>query len=189
MYGKFIGNANSDRFELEVIECKCGYHMGFDSTFIEQVGEITTFCPSCSEYLTYGTDEEFDQRETSLVSSALDLSTKEAQKWCLNNGREEVDRLWNDYSEESNGILPTEPSPDLYKNGSKVESRVKDEEILKIFPVGTWIIAEEWCEHQGCSQVFKGDSGLAQPFSYLSNYIKEDFRVATQSEIDCASKG
>ena len=32
---------------LEVIECICGYHMGIDATFLEQVGDFSTTCPSC----------------------------------------------------------------------------------------------------------------------------------------------
>jgi len=33
--------------ELEVLECECGYHMGVDSTYLEQVGDFVTDCPSC----------------------------------------------------------------------------------------------------------------------------------------------
>jgi len=35
--------------EIEVIECDCGYHMGIDSTFLEQVDHFTTPCPSCGK--------------------------------------------------------------------------------------------------------------------------------------------
>jgi len=59
----------------------------------------------------------------------------------------------------------------------------QDEEILKVFPEGTWVINQEWNEYQGCSEVFIGN-GFAQPFSYLNNYNADDYRVATQSEID-----
>ncbi|NOQ31816.1 MAG: hypothetical protein GQ570_11900 [Helicobacteraceae bacterium] len=64
----------------------------------------------------------------------------------------------------------------------------KDKEILKVFPSGTWIINQEWSKDKGCSEVFIGDNGLAQPFSYLGNYNANDFRIATQSEIDEAKK-
>jgi len=33
--------------ELEVVECDCGYHMGIDATYLDQVGDFATFCPSC----------------------------------------------------------------------------------------------------------------------------------------------
>jgi len=34
--------------EIEVIECDCGYHMGVDTTFIEQVEHFEIKCPSCA---------------------------------------------------------------------------------------------------------------------------------------------
>jgi hypothetical protein len=33
---------------LEVIECNCGYHMGIDATYLDQVGDFVTLCPSCN---------------------------------------------------------------------------------------------------------------------------------------------
>jgi len=33
--------------ELEIVECDCGYHMGIDATYLDQVGDFATFCPSC----------------------------------------------------------------------------------------------------------------------------------------------
>ena len=33
--------------EIEVIECDCGYHLGVDATYIDQVGHFLTRCPSC----------------------------------------------------------------------------------------------------------------------------------------------
>lgn len=33
--------------ELIVVECDCGFHLGLDFTFIDQVSEIKTNCPSC----------------------------------------------------------------------------------------------------------------------------------------------
>jgi hypothetical protein len=44
---KMLKPVETDQYSLEVIECNCGYHMGLDSTFLEQVGEIITICPSC----------------------------------------------------------------------------------------------------------------------------------------------
>ena len=35
--------------EIEVLECDCGYHMGLDSSFLEQVGHFKTICPSCEK--------------------------------------------------------------------------------------------------------------------------------------------
>jgi hypothetical protein len=40
-------NGQAVGVELTVLECKCGFHLGIDSTYIEQVGPITMECPSC----------------------------------------------------------------------------------------------------------------------------------------------
>ena len=37
-----------DKVEMEVIECDCGFHMGIDVTFLEQVGDFKINCPSCN---------------------------------------------------------------------------------------------------------------------------------------------
>jgi hypothetical protein len=44
---KFIESINTDKVQLEVIECECGYHMGLDFTFLDQVGDFICECPSC----------------------------------------------------------------------------------------------------------------------------------------------
>lgn len=49
---KEIGYVSEDNFELEVYECDCGFHIGLDSTFLDQVGDITITCPSCEETFT-----------------------------------------------------------------------------------------------------------------------------------------
>ena len=38
---------NTKKCEIEIIECDCGYHLGVDSTFVEQVGHFKTKCPAC----------------------------------------------------------------------------------------------------------------------------------------------
>ena len=61
MYGKFIENYESDKVSMEIVECVgCGYHLGIDSTFLEQVGDINTTCPSCAEHIYYGRDDTSD---------------------------------------------------------------------------------------------------------------------------------
>ena len=40
-----------DKYELEVVECTCGYHMGIDASYLEQVGAVEATCPSCKAKL------------------------------------------------------------------------------------------------------------------------------------------
>jgi hypothetical protein len=37
--------------ELETVECTCGYHMGVDATYLDQVGTAKIPCPSCGRML------------------------------------------------------------------------------------------------------------------------------------------
>jgi len=37
----------TDEYSLCVYQCKCGFHIGLDATYLEQVGDIITICPSC----------------------------------------------------------------------------------------------------------------------------------------------
>lgn len=40
-----------DKCEIDVVECACGYHMGFDSSYLLQVDEIRAECPSCGRMI------------------------------------------------------------------------------------------------------------------------------------------
>lgn len=62
----------------------------------------------------------------------------------------------------------------------------KDIEILKIFPEG--IMVESTMGEGGPSEVFVGDAGHAQPFSYLGDYNPEHFRVVTREEFEDPSE-
>lgn len=47
---KNLGQATTpcNTADLDVFECDCGFHVGFDTTFLDQVGDITFTCPSCN---------------------------------------------------------------------------------------------------------------------------------------------
>ena len=55
-----IGEVDNERYTLEVWECSCGYHMGFDVTYLEQIGPIKAECPSCGDFLL--TEKEIKKR-------------------------------------------------------------------------------------------------------------------------------
>jgi predicted nucleic acid-binding Zn-ribbon protein len=48
---KRLNGAVTEQYELEVVECECGYHMGIDSTYLLQVGDMTVECPSCGRFI------------------------------------------------------------------------------------------------------------------------------------------
>jgi len=52
-------------------------------------------------------------------------------------------------------------------------------EIMKKFKDGDYVVGIG--EHKGCSQVFT-DCGQTQPFSYLSDYNPDNYRLATEDE-------
>ena len=58
------------------------------------------------------------------------------------------------------------------------------DEIKKHFKNGDWVFGVG--EHKGCSEVFTGNYGDFQPFSYLNDYDPKNYRLATPKEIQTA---
>lgn len=56
----------------------------------------------------------------------------------------------------------------------------KYSKVKEVFKNGDWVFGIG--EHKGCSQVFTGDGGDFQPFSYLEATNPDDFRLATDDE-------
>ena len=44
---KRLQSIENDQVSLEVVECVCGFHLGIDATYLEQVGDVKVTCPSC----------------------------------------------------------------------------------------------------------------------------------------------
>lgn len=45
---KRLNSVENDQVQLEVIECDCGFHLGIDATYLDQVGDIPHLrCPIC----------------------------------------------------------------------------------------------------------------------------------------------
>ncbi len=51
---KILDPIETEEYSLEVIECDCGFHIGLDATYLEQVGPIDVKCPSCKEIIGIG---------------------------------------------------------------------------------------------------------------------------------------
>lgn len=55
----------TDRYELEVVECRtCGFHLGIDASYLEQVDGVSLDCPGCGIGLTIGGEGEADGATT-----------------------------------------------------------------------------------------------------------------------------
>lgn len=48
---KVINQIENEQYTLEVIECDCGFHIGLDATYIDQVSDIEIKCPSCKKMI------------------------------------------------------------------------------------------------------------------------------------------
>lgn len=46
---KRLCSVEREDVSLEVCECDCGFHMGIDASFLEQVGDVHIKCPSCEK--------------------------------------------------------------------------------------------------------------------------------------------
>ena len=44
---KRLDSVENDKVQLEVIECECGFHLGLDATYLDQVADIVMHCPAC----------------------------------------------------------------------------------------------------------------------------------------------
>jgi len=45
---KRLKNIVTEQVQMEVVECDCGYHMGIDATYLDQVDDFIAPCPSCN---------------------------------------------------------------------------------------------------------------------------------------------
>jgi len=57
---KELGRANTEdnKAVLDVIECQCGFHIGIDETYLEQVKQFVSIsCPSCDENIVWNWTE------------------------------------------------------------------------------------------------------------------------------------
>ena len=48
---KRLASVENDEVQLEVGACVCGYHFGVDATFLDQVGDFSFECPSCTRII------------------------------------------------------------------------------------------------------------------------------------------
>jgi hypothetical protein len=56
---KRLDSVENEQVQLEVCECDCGFHMGVDATYLDQVGDFKIICPSCKRI--WSTKEVFPE--------------------------------------------------------------------------------------------------------------------------------
>lgn len=44
---KHICDVEDEKCVLEVWECGCGFHLGLDASYLDQVGDLEVPCPNC----------------------------------------------------------------------------------------------------------------------------------------------
>ena len=56
---KYIDTYIGEEALLEVYECECGFYIGLDVTFLDQVGDIDWRCPACERvHKVKGADDD-----------------------------------------------------------------------------------------------------------------------------------
>jgi len=51
---KVLNSVETEEYSLEVIECDCGFHLGIDATYLDQVDGVDIECPSCGKIISAG---------------------------------------------------------------------------------------------------------------------------------------
>lgn len=71
---KRLASAESNVYQLEVVECDCGFHLGIDATWLDQVGDFIIRCPSCDTAINtamvfpeYSEDEADEEDEEDAI--------------------------------------------------------------------------------------------------------------------------
>ena len=54
---RVLDPCENDVYSLEVVECDCGFHLGIDATYLDQVGPVDIACPSCGKEIGVGAFE------------------------------------------------------------------------------------------------------------------------------------
>lgn len=77
---KYIESVTTDKVELEIYECSCGFHLGIDATYIDQVDDCSFVCPSCGE--TISTEENDNDSGGKMKFSTIEDGVKTIHEAC-----------------------------------------------------------------------------------------------------------
>jgi len=48
---KRLNSVENEKVSLEVIECDCGFHIGLDASYLDQVADFQIECPACGSII------------------------------------------------------------------------------------------------------------------------------------------
>lgn len=60
---KRIGEIETERYTLTIYECECGFHIGLDNTYMDQVEGILIVCPACGEDIDTDFIDDIEQED------------------------------------------------------------------------------------------------------------------------------
>jgi Zn ribbon nucleic-acid-binding protein len=43
-----LKSVETEEYSLEVVECVCGFHLGVDFFWLDQIGDLKILCPACN---------------------------------------------------------------------------------------------------------------------------------------------
>ena len=84
---KRLQSVENDTVQLEVIQCDCGFHMGIDASYLDQVEDVIITCPVCD----------------SVIDTALICPEDETKELPEGLFRESIPRILQ-YFEETQGL-------------------------------------------------------------------------------------
>lgn len=67
---KWLQSLENEQVQLEVVQCNCGFHLGIDASYLDEVGDFKITCPSCGTVI----DTAVVFPEDEIDPFALDLS-------------------------------------------------------------------------------------------------------------------
>lgn len=60
---KRIGDIETEKYSLTIYECECGFHIGLDNSYMDQIDDICIECPACERHINTEEIDELNEDE------------------------------------------------------------------------------------------------------------------------------
>lgn len=67
----YVESLQGETASLDVHECLCGFHIGVDTTYLEQVSSVSIACPACDNSIYVAGYENVEEPEALKVQEHL----------------------------------------------------------------------------------------------------------------------